>query len=416
MEKKYFIVLLFLFIFSPVYSQFSDDIESSEVFAPFVSRLKATLNEATIILTWNDSSDVSGQNYIYRHNEEITADNFDNADLIGIVDSGAGTFVDKPPTTNPYYYAVLIQDDDQLYKVFIPFRNKTIISIKIPDISKPEIASADITDINAVSNEDHIIITFNSSTEDRELLMYRNDSPITTYSDLFDAISWVLPSNTLEYKDTPPAGIGYYYAVLDSELVKIGNISLVLDENTTKYAVKLPITEENRILSVEVPEQMRSRPLPYLMLQTDISTGEMLETPPLDLPEKQELTPAASKAIAELISQYTPPAREDITVQLLEVDKADNYTGEEFILNNIVKNELLTHKYLTAISSLIDYISVHRPKNLETRARFYLAQGYYFSKQYDKAILEFLMAKEEYLPESTAWIDACLLKLMENNS
>jgi hypothetical protein len=63
MVKKYLIFLFFLLILSPVFSQFSEDIESSEVFAPFVSRLKATLNDARIILTWNDSSDVQGQNF-----------------------------------------------------------------------------------------------------------------------------------------------------------------------------------------------------------------------------------------------------------------------------------------------------------------------------------------------------------------
>lgn len=416
MEKKYPIILFFLLILSPVFAQFSEEIESSEVFAPFVSRLKATLNEATIILTWNDSADVTGKDFIYRYSEEITADNFDNADLVGIVDYGTGTFVDKPPTTNPYYYAVLTQDDNNLYKVFIPFRNKTIISIRIPDIPEPEILSADITDINAVTSGDKIIISFNTSTQNRELLMYRSDLPITAYSDLFDAISWVIPSNTLVYEDSPPAGVGYYYAVLDSELVKIGDITLISGENTTKYAVKLPITEENRILSITESSQMRSRPLPYLMIQTDISTGELLETPPLELPEKQELTPAASKAVAELISEYTPPAKDEITVRLLEVDKVDNSTGEEFILNNIVKEELLAKKYLTTISSLIDYISVHRPENLEIRAHYYLGQSYYFTKQYDKAILGFLMARETYLAECTEWIDACLERLMEQDN
>jgi hypothetical protein len=300
--------------------------------------------------------------------------------------------------------------------VFIPFRNKTIISIKIPEIPEPKIDSANITGINAVTSGEKIIISFELSTEDRELIMYRRSSPITAYSDLFDSISWVLPSNTLHYEDFPPAGVGYYYAVLDSELVKIGDISLVTGENTTKYAAQIPITEENRILSLQKPEHMRSRPLPYLMLQTDISTGETLETPPLDLPEKQELSPAASKAVAQLLSKYTPPPKEDETIQLLEVDKADNQTGEEYILNSIIRNELLAKKYLTAISSLLNYISIHRPEDLEIRAHFYLAQGYYFTKQYNKAILEFLMAKESYLAESTAWIDSCLEKLIEQNS
>ncbi len=419
MKKRIVIIIFFIFfllINCPVFAQFSEDIETSEIFAPFVSRLKATVNEGTIVLTWNDSVDITGKIFIYRHSEEISSENFNDVDFIGIVESDVGSFVDKPPTTNPYYYAVLVQADEKIYEIFIPFRNKTIISIKIPNIPAPEIFAADITNINAVSGADQITITFDSSVQERELIMYRSNSPITQYSDLFNSISWVLEINTEQYIDIPPAGIGYYYALLDAELVKVGDINLVAGANSTKYAVILPITEENQLLTVEIPQHLRARPLPYLMLQTEIESGNLLVTPPLDLPDTEVLSPASSKAVAELLSDFLAVEHEDVSIQLLEVDKANNQTGEEYILNAIIKEELLDNNYYTAISSLLDFISIHRPENLEIRAHFYLAQAYYFTRDYRKATLEFLIAKETYLTEVTGWIDACLAKLIEENN
>ncbi len=422
MTKRIGIISLFIFLFLinlPIFAQFDEDISTSEVFAPFVSRLKATVNDANIILTWNDAEDITGENYIYRYSEEISAKNFDDVNLIGIVEYGIGSFVDKPPTTNPYYYAVLINGDDNLFEIFIPFRNKTIISINIPNIPAPEIFSANITNISAISSTDEIIITFDASKSGRELIMYRSDRPIFEYSDLFDTISWLLALNTEEYTDIPPAGIGYYYAVLDAELVKIGDIRLLSGENSTKYAVELPITSENQIISIERTQQLqarlRSRPLPFLILQTEIESGNLLKTPPVNIPEIQELSPAATKAVAELLSDFTLDEKLEITVQLLEVDRANNQTGEEYILNNILKAELLANNYHIAISSLLDFLSIHRTEELEIRAHFYLAQAYFFTRQYRKAVFEFLIAKETYLKEVTVWIDVCLEKIIEQN-
>ena len=418
MAKRIGIISLFIFLFlfnTPVFAQFDEDISTSEIFAPFISRLKTTVYDGTIVLTWNDSEDITGENYIYRFSEEISADNFDGANLVGIVEYGIGSFVDKPPTTNQYYYAVLINEDDNLYEIFIPFRNKTIISINIPNILDPEIFPTDITNISAASSTDEIVITFDSSRPDRDLIMCRRNRPIVEYSDLFDTISWVLELNIEKYSDMPPAGIGYYYAVLDAELVKIGDINLLSGENSTKYAVKLPITSENQLTTIERTQQLRARPLPFLVLQTEIESGNLLKTPPVNIPEIQELSPAASKAVAELLSDFTPDEKLEITVQLLEVDRANNQTGEKYILNNILKEELLANNYHTAISSLLDFLSIHRTKELEIRAHFYLAQAYYFSRQYEKAVLEFLMAKETYLKEVTVWIDACLAKIIEED-
>ena len=418
MTKRIGIISLFIFLFlfnTPVFSQFDEDISTSEIFAPFISRLKTTVHDGTIVLTWNDSEDITGENYIYRCSEEISTNNFDNANLVGIVEYGIGSFVDKPPTTNQYYYAVLINEDDNLYEIFIPFRNKTIISINIPNILDPEIFPTDITNISAASSTDEIVITFDSSRPDRDLIMYRSNRPIVEYSDLFDTISWVLELNIEKYSDMPPAGIGYYYAVLDAELVKIGDINLLSGENSTKYAVKLPITSENQLTTIERTQQLRARPLPFLVLQTEIESGNLLKTPPVNIPEIQELSPAASKAVAELLSDFAPEEKLEMTVQLLEVDRANNQTGEEYILNNILKEVLLANNYHTAISSLLDFLSIHRTEELEIRAHFYLAQAYYFSRQYKKAVLEFLMAKETYLKEVTVWIDACLAKIIEED-
>ena len=58
-----------------------------DVYAPFVSRLKAAVRGPQIKLTWKDSPDIEGNYLVYRHNDEITLENFGKAVLIGQVDS-----------------------------------------------------------------------------------------------------------------------------------------------------------------------------------------------------------------------------------------------------------------------------------------------------------------------------------------
>ncbi len=48
---------------------------------------------------------------------------------------------------------------------------------------------------------------------------------------------------------------------------------------------------------------------------------------------------------------------------------------------------------------------------MTARAHFYLGQSYFFSDRPRDALLEFLLAEDQYYPEVQAWEDACFGQL-----
>jgi hypothetical protein len=405
--------LLFLFFIIIEFSA-AQNLEEMEVFAPFVSRLKAQAKDPVIVLTWKDCVDVISDVYIYRHTEEITDKTFNNAQQIAVVPYGTEVYTDYPLDTKTYFYAVLVKSgSDQIHKLFIPFRNKTIVGVNVVEIGPPEELATVITNINAENIDSTIFVTFNSSKPERELIMYRNNSPILSYTDLINAVSWVLDEGTTSYTDSPPAGIDYYYAIIDTEIVKIGKIELVSGENTTSVPVTIPLSG-NEIVTEESPTT-RSRPLPFLILQSGIESGEKLSTKFLNLPAKKDLEPGTIKAISNILSMTTLIPEEEPVITLLAEDKGDNQVGEEYILINTVKEYLLNGLYEESITQFKNFLSIHRTKEMEIKAHFYLAQAYYFTGEYREAILEFLLTREAYYMQVNHWLDACLNKIIDNS-
>ena len=93
---------------------------------PFVSRLAAQADEATIRLTWQDATESVDRYLIYRHTAAIADANFAEATFVGSVEQGQMVFVDYPPDTSSYFYSVVVADEEgNPAAVFIPFRNKT---------------------------------------------------------------------------------------------------------------------------------------------------------------------------------------------------------------------------------------------------------------------------------------------------
>lgn len=127
------LTVLFLACCSVVGAQSTDvTIQGDVVFAPFVSRLKATKRESSIVLTWRDSPNIQGTNRVYRHTAEITEKNIEQSMPLARVAHGDKSYIDYPPDTQSYYYAVIVESPDgESYNIFIPFRNKTIIPAKI---------------------------------------------------------------------------------------------------------------------------------------------------------------------------------------------------------------------------------------------------------------------------------------------
>ena len=207
MKKYLFMLLASLFLPLVCFAQ----TRTVDVFAPFVSRLKAKASESSIALSWKNSQDLSGNKLIYRYTEEIGEHNFENAGLIARVGTEENSYTDYPVEQQNYFYAVLIQDEQQLYAVFIPFRNITSVGRRIKSLAPEEVLAAQITGISAVAADDSITIHFSASRSNRELLLFRNTAAIRSSDDLLASASPVrLDSGSSSYRDYPIPGIDYY--------------------------------------------------------------------------------------------------------------------------------------------------------------------------------------------------------------
>ncbi|MFP4563991.1 MAG: hypothetical protein ACLFRY_11860, partial [Spirochaetia bacterium] len=297
MMRRILPVLALMIFGFPLFSQTGD------VFAPFVSRLKVAAEESTIKLTWKDTEDVAAGSYaVYRYTEEITAENFSEAAKLGEVAPGTESFLDKPDDKRPYYYAVLAKDSaGKLYRLFIPFRNKSITGVAVETLDTIEEQAARITDISTTIEEDSIIITFETSKNRRDLLVYRSTSPIRSSSDLAFAQSLrSIRSSKSSFQDFPVPGISYYYAVIDSGFIKAGDIEFIPGENTTIVPATLPLGTR---VGLPVTTINRSLPLPLHLLTTSIEDGSNLPLSDyIRVPGYRELGPEASKAVGGLLT------------------------------------------------------------------------------------------------------------------
>jgi hypothetical protein len=405
--KKIF-VIIFILTASLLFCQ---QIKNT-VFAPFVSRLKASPEGTQIILTWKNSRDVQGKKLIYRYTKEITDADFKQAELIATVGQDVESYTDSPKhIETEYYYAVLIQDKNgQVYTIFIPYRNKTTTPAVIALTGPEQKNAAVVSKLKAEVNHNKVILNFASSKSGRTLILYRSTQPIHSAADILKAsFSQTLNSSATSFTDVPIAGVDYYYALLDVELVKTGEVALTVGQNTLKEPVQIPISAS----TLGIPKSYkRAFPLPALNILWGIETGVELETPkPLLLPNKKPLKAATVSAVQALTTSMEKFSVVEPRVEILSVDKTENAGGDSNTLKTIINTSLVSGHYAESELQLKGYLNTRHTPELEARTHYYLAQAYYFQQQYKRAFLEFLLAENFYYTDVQPWLDICFKKI-----
>ena len=407
MMRRILPALALLVLVSPVFAQTGD------VFAPFVSRLKVTAEDSSIRLTWKDTEDITAGAYaVYRHTEEITAANFSQAVKLGEVDPGTESFLDKPEDKRPYFYAVLAKDAaGRSYELFIPFRNKTTTGVAVETLDTIEEQAARITGISTSVEEDSIVVTFEASKEERDLLVYRSTSPIRSSSDLAFAQSLrSLSSSKTSFQDYPVPGISYYYAVIDSGFLKVGDIDFTPGDNTTIVPATIPLGTRVGLPSTTVNRYL---PLPLHLLTASIEDGSRLPLSDyIRVPGYRDLGTPANKAVGGLLSGLpsAEPAEPELTI--LQEDRGSVVSGgEEYTLKSILNREFSEKRWIETESLLKKFLSVHRSEPIERRARYYLGQALFFQEKYREALLEFVLLREELYSQVDPWLDVIFYRI-----
>ena len=376
---------------------------------PFVSRLTARADEETIRLTWQDATESVDRYLIYRHTAAIADANFAEATFIGSVEEGQMVFVDYPPDTSDYFYTVVVADEDgNPAAVFIPFRNKTTTGAAVDAEALERTLPVSIESIRASINRDEVFLEFSTSSDKREISVYRGTQPIGVPADLLSAILIDnIPSSQQEYRDSPVAGLDYFYALFDTELLRVGKQRMLPDQNVLREPIAIPLSEQTTL------DAVRARPLPFLILSSKIDTGEALsggvgqslETPP------EELSAAVIAAIDRLSGNETQLITIIETSVVLPVDRFVDGDDGKSDLSSLLSEHFETEAWSEAREALEKFLLTRRSPELSARARFYIGQTYYFENLLREAFIQFLYAAEDYYPDANPWMDTILQQL-----
>jgi hypothetical protein len=391
-----------------------------EVFAPFPSRIRVATRDPQVRLSWDDATDLSARYLIYRHTEEITLATLSEATLVGVVEQGVESFIDTPPETGAYYYAILAQDEDETtYEVIVPFRNAIVSPVMVESAPEEAVRTARATAIRARPTETTIRVEFSVSQPDRTLALYRSVNPIRTTDDLARATRVAtIPSTQSQYTDYVVPGVPYHYAVVDTELIQEGRVDFVAGENTTEDPVEIALSDQPEP-SVDAPgialgPGPRSRPLPFFQIQGAVERGStVFGRGGPRIPEPQQLDPETDKAVVQLIRMAQRDAPAPPTLEVLPFDTAtptdaDGAKGLDLTLRTIVEGPMRQGNWDEAELMLSNFLRLPLGDELTARANFYLGQVYYFQEQYRQSALAFLIAQEDYYREATRWLDRAL--------
>jgi TolA-binding protein len=461
MRKAVFLLLLALAAGLPAQEK------GMEVSAPFVSRLKVKAGPDSVLLTWLDSPDVKGPRLVYRSLQELDEKSFSRAELIARLEPSINSYEDFPPDRRPYFYAVLLEDvQGRLRKLFIPFRNKTSVGVRIAGAGRPEIPSARIGALSAVVSGDQVRLSFKDSTGNRELLLFRSTTPIRSYENLLAAATRVsLNPGTTSYVDYPFPGLDYYYAVVDAGSFKSGKAALSPGQNSTTAPVQIPLSTGRAALppietaiplppspaapaepaaagsQPAVPAPAAAAPgaqpaapppaaaaapagseegrgtlplLPLLELNFDLTKGGQLPPAPdfiAPQPSPAPLSPLTQRAVASILSTLPaapPPSTPRPEPMALPEDQSTNGDEEADALQAILLERLLPGDFAAAETALKAFLAARHSAAAAARAHFYLGQVYYMQGKYKQASLELLQAQDRYYAAVQPWFDACL--------
>ena len=235
------------------------------------------------------------------------------------------------------------------------------------------------------------------------ILIYRGTQPFSARQQVvsLSPVAQVKPDSTFfvdrltDYKE-------YYYVVVartaDGALYDVVLPSI----NATVVGIRArrsPIEERDE--AENAPEkqyaagQLREVPLPYLA---------MLEKSRKPNPLRGEVLAAG----AELAGVHAERRIEPLAPYIFEEDLVEPLGGDGYYLFEILKDSFIRRDYRNAADQLQRFLSVNRADDVTDRAIFYLAESFYFRRDYRQALNLFLLVEEAAPVVSRKWIASTL--------
>lgn len=273
-----------------------------------------------------------------------------------------------------------------------------------------------VSEINAIPKSNKTIkLTWkapqNSSPEITGFLIFRDIKPITSSEQLSTLKPLKkLDSETFTYIDTLRDSREYYFCIICTTTNGTYNVILpsvnttvngtrVASVNTQNEEVITPPSVNNKKTTgpeTDASERMRDIPLP---------TPGLIEV----TKNKQNiLGPKAMEQAKQLGSKYTGTSNKITKLFIFENDLICPEGGDDYYLFKILKSSFVKKNFKASIDELTDFLSIHRSPEVTNRATFYLGESYYFAKEYEKAVFQFLAVQEQFPELSKKWIDSSL--------
>jgi hypothetical protein len=399
--------------------------EADTVFAPYPYRLRVGVREDLVLISWEDSPDLSSGYVIFRHSAEPSADNFADAVMIGDADSGSPAFEYRPPDDSPYYYFVLGRSESGVYEVFIPLRNASLAPIRAeaaasrpatttPGTAAPSAApqpsAVPVAGVTARVEGDAVRIGYVADASLGRLVLYRGTAPFKDAQALLSAtIAAVLSAGSSDYVDYPIPGIEYYYAIVPERELLGGRLGVEPGRNATQSPVLIPAG----LYRVGLPSSTsyaRSAPLPFLVLTRRVTDADPLIREDL-APQARPVSAATEKAIASLVaSAGLAPSFSRPAITIFPEDLKTS-PSSDFSLYTISAGSLARGNYDQAARELNLYLSLPRSPAATARARFYRGQALAMTGAWREAFFELLRAEDSHYLAVQPWLDYVLFKL-----
>ncbi|MDR2795396.1 MAG: hypothetical protein LBB47_01640 [Spirochaetaceae bacterium] len=423
------------------------------VFAPFISWLKADVNGSEVRLSWTDSNSVKGPVYIYRSSTPLK-NTYNISMNQGVeVPHGTGRYTDIVPFEGVWYYFVVASDEQKKkYDLLIPFNNTIDVTVGRVTLNNPVTSTGNdayapvfygfsgtqvtpepsyqvygnsgsgqsvapagnlyegyratqntgvqsvVTGIKATAYPDGIEITFNSPDPNKSAVLYRSIQPLRGFSDLLSATVAALRVKS-PYMDRVNSGAAYYYAVVYEDDIMNGHGQIYPGSNATLMPAEV---------SSNAPVQGPS------------ASGAPSYSGGIVTIDESASTKGRGANAVDTYPTYRSYSRQaDDTLILKEprVFNRDMQTSgsdpDDKRLALIVQGPFMWRDWQAARTDLTDFIVEAANGAAESRARFYIAQCWYFIGDIRMALSVFLKLQRVYPEESELWIQACLNKLSE---
>ncbi len=235
------------------------------------------------------------------------------------------------------------------------------------------------------------------------ILIFKDTQPFVTKNQITTSspIAQVKPDSSY-YVDRLMNYKEYYYAVIarreDGSLYDVVLPSINATASGIRARRETAVQEADEEILPEklyADGQLRELPLPYL---------EMLDEQKKPNPLRKEVMDAAT----ELAGGHMQKHVQLLPPHIFEEDMIAPAGGDEYFLFEILKDHFIRKDYKSSVENLQKFLSVNRSPAVTSRAVFYLAESFYYRKNYRQALGLFLFVEDEIPTVSKKWIESTL--------